>query len=219
MCSRRAPLAALAIIAALGVVALLRPRSPAVNPDPNHTHADFAIWIDGQQLDFHDSNYMTTEAEEEKLPSGDVRHYLHLHDGNGHVIHRHKPGLTFGDFLRSIGLPMGGGCLLLDDNQSRRFASFMERRGLTIFALCRAEKDKFAWHMFVNGVERPMDPGYVFSDGDKIILVYTTGNNFSKELNAMTDDACLYSKTCPERGKPPTENCIADPAVPCMAPH
>ena len=38
------------------------------------------------------------------------------------------------------------------------------------------------------------------------------------ELQEMTDDACKYSKTCPWRGEPPAESCIADPAVPCTAP-
>ena len=45
------------------------------------------------------------------------RKYLHLHDGNGHVIHRHKPDLTLGDFFHSLGMTMTSSCFELDDFQ------------------------------------------------------------------------------------------------------
>ena len=58
---------------------------------------------------------------------------------------------------------------------------------------------------------------YVFADEDKILITTAVDDTeLQKELKLLTDDACLYSQTCPERGEPPTENCIADPAVPCI---
>jgi hypothetical protein len=70
--------------------------------------------------------------------------------------------------------------------------------------------------MFVNGTEMGFDPSYVFADLDQILLTYDDGSMpVREELRRMTSDACLYSGTCPWRGKPPTENCVADPAVPC----
>ena len=29
------------------------------NPDPNHTHADFAVWTDGEKIGFDDPKYMS----------------------------------------------------------------------------------------------------------------------------------------------------------------
>ncbi|HRH94119.1 MAG TPA: hypothetical protein PKV72_06345, partial [Candidatus Peribacteria bacterium] len=79
---------------------------PALNPDPNHTHADFAVWIGGKQQDFSAPKYMSGEStdvvHDERLSK-----YFHLHDGNGRVIHRHKPGLPLGDFFASIGFAFG----------------------------------------------------------------------------------------------------------------
>jgi hypothetical protein len=73
--------------------------------------------------------------------------------------------------------------------------------------------------MFVNGTERPFDPSYIFADLDQILLTYgATGEQVTNQLQTLSDDACLYSQTCPERGKPPVENCVADPAVPCIEP-
>ena len=164
--------------------------APAVNPDPNHTHADFAVYIDSKQVDFSDPKYMTTEQKA-------LSKYFHLHDGIGTLIHRHKPGLTLGDFFASLGFKMTTDCFTLDTGTS----------------YCTNGDKK--WIFTVNAEEKPLDPNYVFHDTDKILLTYGV---IVPQLIKMTDDACLYSRTCPERGKAPTENCIADPTVPCVAP-
>ena len=60
-------------------------------------------------------------------------------------------------------------------------------------------------------------PEYVFNDVDMIFLTDSTDETvIQNQLSQLTDDACLYSRTCPWRGDPPTENCIADPSVPCV---
>lgn len=85
-------------------------QEPAVNPDPNHTHADFAVFVDGTRFDFSQDKYMSTE-EHPKHP------HLHMHDGNGNVMHRHKPGLTIADFFQSIKVTMTEKCVSFDTGQ------------------------------------------------------------------------------------------------------
>ena len=168
------------------------------NPDPNHTHADFAVWINGKELDFSDAKYMTTEKKESKLPPNDPRRYFHLHDGNMHVIHMHKPGLPIKEFFKSIGFDMASDSFSLDTD-------------VGIFSM-----HDTPLRMFINGAERPYDPDYVFNDGSHILLTNTHDEaELQLELQQMTDDACLYSQTCPWRGKVPVENCVSDPSVPC----
>lgn len=194
----------------------------AENPDPNHTHADFAVWINGVQFDFAQDKYMShvptaahpssllfvprafAHADEPEGGSGAAlsgREYLHLHDGNGHVIHRHQPGLGFGDFLTSLGFTFTGACLMTDVDVET----------------CNTDSSK--WQFFVNGEEKiPVPLNYVFADEDHLLLTYGADSaDIKKELMLLTNDACLYSKTCPGRGAPPAENCIADPTVPCVA--
>lgn len=167
------------------------PLRRAENPDPNHTHADFAVYINGEFIDFSDNEYMSGLSTDEYLHK-----YLHLHDNVGTVVHRHKPGLTLGEFFGSLGLNATNDC-------------FMDK--------CSDESNQ--WRMFVNGEEVPVNIDYVFTDIDQILLTYGANDETVQEqLQKMTDDACLYSRTCPQRGDPPAENCIADPSVPCVVP-
>ena len=74
--------------------------------------------------------------------------------------------------------------------------------------------------MFVNEEEVEFDLEYVFKDMDTVLFTTSAGSaEVLSQVEALTDDACRYSKTCPWRGDPPAENCIADPAVPCVVPE
>lgn len=201
-------LPAIGLLAA-GVAAILlfrMPHIPVPNPDPNHTHADFRVMLDGEDVSFTDEFFMTGEStvdhtRDESLPA--MRKFLHLHDGLGHVIHRHKPGLTLQDFFDSISVGFTANCILYRSPAIDRDMACSED----------------AWRMFVNGQERPFSLNVDFADGDKILITTSKEDAVAREeLETMSDDACRYSKTCPWRGKPPAENCIADPEVPCVAP-
>ncbi len=178
-------------------VHLYRVNMRAENPDPNHTHADFSVWIDSERVDFSQAKYISggseTHTEEQEKHK-----YFHLHDGNGNVLHRHKPGLPIGQFFASLGFTLMADCLATDDGRK----------------VC--DTDGKTWRFFVNGVERPMDPEYIFEDGDRLLWSYGADDvEIAREIREVTDDACRYSRTCPGRGDPPTESCIADPTVPC----
>ena len=73
------------------------------------------------------------------------------------------------------------------------------------------------WQMFVNGEQVSYDAAYVFEDMDQILLTYgASAEDVQAQLSEMTNESCLYSRTCPWRGDPPAENCVADPEVPCI---
>lgn len=192
------------ILAGVIVIAILAPHRIAKNPDPNHTHADFAVWIDGKQLDFSKPEYMSSPPKDASaslylMPTvrahGDEedshvvpgREYLHSHDGNGHVIHRHKPGLTIGNFFKSIQVNISAKCY-------ESFAPLADGR------IC----GEHPFRMFVNGKEMPLNMDYVFEDLDQMLFTNAHAEEeVQKELEKLTNDACMYSKTCPERGEPP----------------
>ena len=160
------------------------------NPDPNHTHADFAVWVDEVNMDFSDDEYMSgVSYDEASHDEEDEYHhqYLHLHDNVGHVLHRHKPGLSLKEFFDSLGF--------------------------------RFDPGK-TFRMFINEEEVPFDLGYIFKDLDVLLLTTSTDPDLVfDQLEQLTDDACLYSRRCPWRGDPPAENCVADPSVPCVVPE
>ena len=161
------------------------------NPDPNHTHADFAVWVDGQQVDFSGSEYMSGVSYDEHSHDEESEYHhehLHLHDEIGHVVHRHKPGLTLREFFNSLEFV---------------FPEPIER-----------------WTMWINGEQFDFNLDYQFQDMDQILLTNSAGSaEVLHQVEQLTDDACLYSRTCPWRGDPPAENCIADPAIPCVVPE
>lgn len=204
-------------------------KAPAQNPDPNHTHANFAVWIDGGRLDFSGNRFMSEEPGEEKhSKAGAPRHaYLHLHDQNDHVVHRHRSDVSTGDFLESLGFKLKDKTM---QKSNVRIACVVTPDGRE---LCNGEKD---WLVmlndepygcrFTNDKNIRCDKGpsiillwnYVFVDGDKILLSYDwawNGYELERQYTQMTDDACLYSRTCPWKGRPPVESCIAHPEVPC----
>ncbi len=220
------------VLALTAMVFVACAHTPVKNPDPNHTHADFAVWINGVQMDFSADKYMSAPPVKTSFISGipvaeahgdedegaalPGRDYLHLHDGNGHVIHRHKPGLTIFDFFHSLGM-------------TTRVKKSDQDYFCINFSQLPQETCESPWHSFMVYTNDPAEGGarflkddYLFNDGDQILIIVddaSSSDYISKAHEAwthMTDDACKYSKTCPWRGKPPTENCIADPNVPCV---
>ena len=200
----------------LAACSLFAHKEYAPNPDPeNHIHADFAVWIGDEKLDFTDPKYMSgVSYDEESHDEKEEYHHehLHLHDGVGWVIHAHKTGYTIADSLGSIGLLMGAQCMRLESGVD----------------ICPNELSE-TWRMFVRHQplkenaweERAWDPDYAFRDMDQILLTFQKDDSaaaakIEDQKAAMTDDACLYSRTCPWRGEPPVENCISDPEVPCV---
>lgn len=176
--------------------------NPDLNPDKSHTHADFSVWINGRQLSFTDDKYMSGLSYDDSThdEAGEYLHqFLHLHDNVGHVLHRHAPGLDLAEFFGSIGFTFTDDCFVFDDGESH----------------CN-EDGVSQWSMYLNDKQVEADPGYVFKDGDRVLLTYgSLESEIKKQLRRLPDDACLYSQTCPWRGEPPAENCIADPSIPC----
>jgi hypothetical protein len=194
----------------------LAPKEYAPNPDPNHIHVDYAVYMEDVKIDFSDRKYMSglSFSDESHDEEHEYRHqHLHLHDNVGHVIHRHKAGYTLGDFFDSLDFHIGISCLTLDNNVDicpdggKRWRMFSRKNPL----------EDSEWR------ETPFDGDYAIEDMEQILLTYQSddeaGNTAIKEQQAaLTEDACFYSKTCPWRGDPPTESCIADPEVPCVIP-
>lgn len=62
--------------------------------------------------------------------------------------------------------------------------------------------------LYVNGKENAAFLAYEPQDLDRILI--TDG-----AIVEVADDACIYSEKCPERGKPPTEECVGGLGTDC----
>lgn len=148
-----------------------------------HVHSDFAVYVNNQKLDFSQDKYQSSAGHEKN-------EHIHVHDKNGNVVHRHAEGVTFAEFLHSLGFMLTNDCFTLDTGEE----------------FCTDASTTVA--LYVNGKEVKDKTGYINQEKDRILLtVGTAGATIDEELASVTDEACVHSGTCPERGVPPVETC------------
>lgn len=184
--------------------------APLPEIDPNdlaaakdvHEHADFVVSINGKKLDFSAAKYQSDEKDSDgKHDHSAHEHdpYVHLHSGNGKIIHIHKEGITLGYFLKTIGLEFTDTCFKQDTGEE----------------YCTNVSSSVK--LFVNGKRNTRNGGYTMKDADRILITYgpLADSNLQKQIDLVSNDACIYSETCPERGKPPEEACVGGPGTKC----
>lgn len=174
-------------------VLLKNPRPVADAPilgEKTHEHADFAAYLDGQKIDFTNGKYQS--SDEAPLDED-----THLHDGVGTIIHKHRKGITLGYFFQTLGMRFENECFVLDDG--KRFCNTTEKK----------------LSLYVNGELNTAMGNYEFADGDRLLITYGDGTVLNEQIGTVTDQACIYSETCPERGAPPTESCTGGLGTEC----
>lgn len=150
-----------------------------------HIHADFIIIVKDNILDLSGQEYMTTATTSHHEDA-------HLHDNDDEVLHLHAPEITFTEFLASLNIILTDSCLTLPDSTKT----------------CTEGNDQLV--MYVNDeLYSDSITKYVPKDLDQVLL-YVGENSASALTNyssLITDNSCLFSGSCPERGLPPPETC------------
>ncbi|MFB6204289.1 MAG: hypothetical protein ABEJ75_01455 [Candidatus Nanohaloarchaea archaeon] len=154
---------ATALVALIGLVAgayTLAPENISSGQDIGpvgsaHYHADFAVYINGDKFDFSRRKYQV------------VSRRVHVESLSDDVIHAHASGVTFGYFLETLGWEYNTTAL------STRDRTYLEKEGKEV-------------RMFVdagNGWKEIKPRDYLFSDGERILLVY--GDYTREEIRRM----------------------------------
>ena len=121
-------------------------------------HADFAVFINNEQVDFNNPEYFLKSA------------FMHVErddDGSdGKKLHMHSTNVPLWVFFESIGMNFNRNCITLDNGEN----------------FCGTDKMKF----FVNGQENDEYENYVFEDGDKILISFNS-SSIVRELALVTD--------------------------------
>ncbi len=171
-------------------------QAPVVQPPSTtvHEHADIKVYLNGEKLDLSQDKYQTLEK---KYANGSIEKHanetvMHLHDGNPNIVHKHERTATLEEFFSAINITFSSSCFILDNGENYYTS------------------DEKTLKLFVNGKANSEYEKYSFRDDDSILITYgaLTNKQITEELASLTDDACMYSETCPERGKPPTEGCV-----------
>ncbi len=163
---------------------------------PIHEHANFALFIRGQQVDLNQPQFLSVEGNDRSA-------LAHVHEPRFDVVHVHRSRTTWDDFLTSIGFglndPSYSGispektCLKTPDNQT----------------LCASGNETFKF--YVNGVKVAGIANTGIHDLDRVLISF--GPEADSALDAqfakVGDDACIPSERCPDRipANEPTEPC------------
>lgn len=155
-----------------------------------HEHVDLKMFINNQQINLGLEKYQSTH---EKELSPDV----HLHDGNGEMIHLHWSGQTVASFFESISMTVTGDCLTTDSGQQ----------------YCTGEQGTLS--LYADGVKVDTIGQYLLEDLDRILVSYGDPADAPAQMKSVKDEACIYSELCPERGPAPTESCVGGLGTTC----
>lgn len=171
---------------------ILKAPKPEAKPlgEKVHEHADFALFLNGERFDFKPAKYQSSDTNP-------LDPDAHLHDGNGDVTHKHRKGITLGYFFDTLGMKFDNQCFATDDGKQ----------------YCNTADKKLT--MYVNGKKNTQFGNYEFTDLDRILITYGDMTGVADQITSVSDDACLYSEKCPERGTPPTENCVGGLGTEC----
>ncbi|MFH0828582.1 MAG: thioredoxin domain-containing protein [Candidatus Kerfeldbacteria bacterium] len=153
--------------------------------EPVHIHANIRVVVEGTPIDFSLDRY------QKNAEGGELNPDIHFHNKNGDVIHIHKAGITVSDLFGTFSMSLGQDCITLDTSTTK----------------CATGSNKL--RMYVNGTENSSSGSYAIGDLDRILVIFGSEDEsvVQKQIKAVPDTACIYSRTCPERGSPPPEEC------------
>lgn len=203
--------------------------------EPYHEHVDLRIVVEGQtfnltqpffQSDSYDYRDQHLHLHDD---NGDVAH-LHQEGATLNDFLR-SIDMELSDTCLSIGLlepqpePDSGEVQSSDSADTREEIQLSTQdRGSIFQALgleedvsdvpqlnyCKGTNDN-TLAVYVNGQQRLEMGSYALQDLDQVLVYYGPPDQalINAEIENVTDQACIYSLVCPERGTPPEEACIS----------
>ena len=106
--------------------------------------------------------------------------------------------MTLPDFFGTLGITISNDCVAVDGR-----------------SYCGATGDVVEY--YVNNIRQEAIDKYIIADEDRILITVNPSGQqaIEQQLQSVTDEACIYSETCPERGSPPTEGCVGGLGTKC----
>lgn len=144
-----------------------------------HDHADFAVYVRGQLLDFNRPEFLSSEDK-------DLSKNVHIHAPRTNVVHIHREQTTWDEFLTSLGMAVEDTCLTLSGGEK----------------LCNAGTETLKF--FVNGVRIDSLMFQDLADLDRVLISFGTDDDATvrKQLDSVTDEACIPGEQCNARIDP-----------------
>ncbi|MGE0601517.1 MAG: hypothetical protein AB7J35_18890 [Dehalococcoidia bacterium] len=165
---------------------------------PAHEHADFLLFIRGEQFDFNQPQFIS-HADGTELSD-----HVHIHEPHYTVVHSHLSGTTWDEFFTSLGFTLNDPSFPGID-AARTCMTLPEKT-----KLCDTATE--TWKFIANGV--PVDglANVNISDLSRVVFSYgpeTVDQVLAQQWTKITDEACILSELCMARVDPnaPPEEC------------
>jgi len=165
---------------ALGAAGLGLIRFAALPPlEIVHYHANWAVWIDGERVDFSADRYMEDVAACTAGSHMDIvpENRVHMHENNPDVVHVHHGGATWGHLLQNIGWGIGESWIVTDSGELYRDTG---SAGLTFV---------------LNGFAVPPAHNRAIAPGDRMLISFGTedyGALMYERFTTVADDAPTF---------------------------
>lgn len=91
----------------LGVLLLVAVRFATLKSDKVHYHANFALYLNGEQDKFDGPGYYEEVQSCDAHDEDDALGRAHMHDRNNHMVHVHAHAVTWGAFFANLGYSLG----------------------------------------------------------------------------------------------------------------
>jgi len=140
-----------------------------------HWHADFAVFIEGEQLVFNSEEYITTE-------NFTVAEYVHIHKPYYSVVHVHREQTTWSEFFETLGWELSATCLIFDQKK-----------------YCSSEDKSLIF--YVNDVQVDSITFLEISDLQRVLISYgnPSPKELSRQLGIVGSESCILSELCLDR--------------------
>lgn len=152
-----------------------------------HEHADFALFIRGQQFDFGKPEFVSVEGKEKS-------ENVHIHDPRHTVVHVHREQTTWDEFLRSLGFELTDPTLGTHPAKTCLKLPAGER-------LCTTPAESFKFVM--NGVRIDGIADLDIAGLSRLLISYgseTESDVFQNQWPRVSDEACIPAGVCQSRG-------------------
>lgn len=163
---------------------------------PVHWHADFALFIEGERFEFDEDEFLSTGEDQRNAN-------VHLHEPRYTVVHVHRSLTTWDEFLRDLGFELVDRSTIAGEAGSPNSLTLPDGKEL------REENGK-TFKFFVDGVLVDGVANTEIGDLDRVLVSYgdeSVEDVEREQLPQLTDEACIPSGRCLERGEPEDEPC------------
>ena len=163
---------AAAVAFLLGALLILAIRFAIYKPDRVHYHANFAVFINGQQEQFKDDFYYE-EVGAACVSTKDITPHdrAHMHEHEAGLIHVHDRAVTWGNFFQNIGWDVN---------------PFFVKTPKQVYLADDSHKVTF----MLNGQVVPNAENLVIGDKDQLVVDFGDGSqNLQNETKAVPNNA------------------------------